>query len=78
MTENVTKPRMNNEKLLIQKFMDEYPEKYGRPLRNITEGPVTIGLRVQLIQIVKIDPLDNVLVTNVWNNFVSFCLKKNL
>lgn len=67
----LAKVRMNFEKQLIKKFIEKYPVKYGRPLWNISQGPVKIGLRVQLIQIVKVDPVDQVLVTNVWNNFVS-------
>lgn len=51
---SLPKVRMNNEKLLIKKFIEKYPVKYGRPLENITQGPVTIRLRVQLIQIVKV------------------------
>lgn len=51
---NSEKIRLNNEKLLIKKFQDKYPVKYGRPSLNISEGPIKIGLRVQLIQIVKV------------------------
>lgn len=60
--------RLNNEKRLIDKLRKTYPQKFGRPLVNLT-GPVVITLRSQLIQIVKVDPNSQVLVTNVWNNF---------
>lgn len=60
--------RLNNEKKLIDKLQKTYPQKFGRPLVNLT-GPVVISLRSQLIQIVKVDPNSQVLVTNVWNNF---------
>lgn len=45
--------RLNNEKKLIDKLQKTYPQKYGRPLMNLT-GPVVITLRSQLIQIVKV------------------------
>ena len=45
--------RLNNEKKLIDKLQKTYPQKYGRPLMNLT-GPVVIQLRSQLIQIVKV------------------------
>jgi hypothetical protein len=45
--------RLNNEKLLIDKLQRSYPQKFGRPLLNLT-GPVVITIRSQLIQIVKI------------------------
>lgn len=48
------KVRLNNEKLLIKRFNEHYPGKYGRPLLNHTEGPVIFKLRVQIIQIVKV------------------------
>lgn len=51
---SVDKVRLNNEKLLIKKLTESYPQKFGRPLINDTDGPVIIKLRVQLIQIVKL------------------------
>jgi hypothetical protein len=60
---------MNNEKLLIKQLTENYPQKFGRPFLNDTKEPLVIKMRVQLIQIVKLDPVDQVLVTNVWNNF---------
>ena len=62
--------RLNNEKKLIDKLQKTYPQKFGRPLLNLT-GPVVINMRSQLIQIVKVDPNSQVLVTNIWNNFVT-------
>ena len=53
---NVSKVRLNNEKLLIKKLTENYPQKYGRPLLNNTDilGPMKISLKLQLIQIVKL------------------------
>lgn len=51
---SVEKVRLNNEKLLIKKLTENYPQIYGRPLINDSAGPVIIKLKVQLIQIVKL------------------------
>ena len=53
---NVSKVRLNNEKLLIKKLTENYPQKYGRPLLNNTDllEPLKISLKLQLIQIVKL------------------------
>lgn len=51
---SLDKVRLNNEKLLIKKLTENYPQKFGRPLINDTDGPVVIRMRVQLIQIVKL------------------------
>ena len=53
---NVSKVRLNNEKLLIKKLTENYPQKFGRPLLNNTDilGPLKISLKLQLIQIVKL------------------------
>jgi hypothetical protein len=67
---NIEKVRLNNEKLLIKKLTESYPQKFGRPLINDSDGPVSIKLKMQLIQIVKLDATDQVFVTNVWNNYV--------
>lgn len=48
------KVRLNNEKLLIEKLTKNYPQKFGRPLLNESQGPVVITLKSQLIQIVKL------------------------
>ncbi len=48
------KVRLNNEKLLIKKLTENYPQKFGRPLLNDSDGPVKIRLKPQLIQIVKL------------------------
>ncbi|CAF0873576.1 unnamed protein product [Brachionus calyciflorus] len=61
--------RLNNEKLLIKKLTENYPQKFGRPLLNDSDGPVVIKLRIQLIQIVKLDAIDQTMVTNVWTNY---------
>jgi hypothetical protein len=71
------KVRLNNEKLLIKKLTENYPQKLGRPLLNDSDGPVKIKLKPQLIQIVKLDPTEQVFITNVWNNFVSLILFLN-
>lgn len=63
------KVRLNNEKLLIEKLTKNYPQKFGRPLLNESQGPVVITIKSQLIQIVKLDPNNQVLATNIWNNF---------
>jgi hypothetical protein len=67
----VSKVRLNNEKLLIKKLTENYPQKFGRPFLNDSSEPLYIKIRAQLIQIVELDATEQVLVTNVWNNFVS-------
>ena len=48
------KPILTNEKKLINKLRNEYPEKIGRPLGDDINQTVTIYLRLQLIQIVAL------------------------
>ena len=63
MSASVGKVKLNNEKLLIKKLTENYPQKYGRPLLNISDGPARIQLKLQLIQIV-----------NLVNNWIPFLL----
>jgi hypothetical protein len=70
---SVSKVRLNNEKLLIKQLTENYPQKFGRPFINDSLGePLVVKMRVQLIQIVKVDPNNQILQTNVWTNFVIF------
>jgi hypothetical protein len=70
----VSKVRLNNEKLLIKQLTENYPQKFGRPFLNDSSEPLLVRMRVQLIQIVKLDANEQVLLTNVWNNFVRIFL----
>ena len=50
----VSKVRLNNEKLLIKQLTENYPQKLGRPFLNDSTEPLVVRMRVQLIQIVKL------------------------
>ena len=67
-------PELTNEKKLIKKLRNEYPEKLGRPLLDDINSTVVIYLRLQLIQIVALDATDQQLQTNILYKFVSILI----
>ena len=71
------KSKLTNEKLLMKRLIDNYPQKIGRPVLNDTDGPVKYTLKCQLFQIINLDPGNQVFVTNIWNTFVS-SIRKHL
>jgi hypothetical protein len=59
----VSKVRLNNEKLLIKKLTENYPQKFGRPFLNDSSEPLYIKIRAQLIQIVELVCRQNLITT---------------
>ncbi|CAI9723704.1 neuronal acetylcholine receptor subunit alpha-10-like [Octopus vulgaris] len=62
---------VSEEKLLVKRLLDRYARlgKIGRPVLNTSET-VTVNFDLSLIQIVDVDEKNQVLVTNIWYNYV--------
>lgn len=63
---------VSDEKLLVKRLLDRYARlgKIGRPVLNTSET-VTVNFDLSLIQIVDVDEKNQVLVLNIWYNYVS-------
>lgn len=53
LTVSFGKPPINNEKRLISDLLNNYYDKYGRPIKNETEG-ITVDFELNLLQIIDI------------------------
>ncbi|CAF5025184.1 unnamed protein product [Rotaria sp. Silwood1] len=62
----------NAEQRLICDLLDNYQVKWGRPVRNMTEG-VEVRFGLQLIHISDLDEKNQVLITNQWQIYFGSC-----
>lgn len=64
----------SKEKILIKRLIERYARmgKEGRPVVN-TSDAVRVDFGLSLIQILDVDIKDQVLKTNVWYEYVSWC-----